>query len=273
MSLRELEALFARAGVAVPATLAELLADPGRVPPWFRAEVLADPARIVGLNETLREQGFFGVPWPGALIALGDDPAGNVWFTDTRDARFPVHLANHELLATDDLLDLSCAEPWGESLEAWLGTLAERNAEIERESPYAVFAAGEAETEALHGDPGAESLEAVFWSRARPYCELPDERRREIRGSLFGWTFAGLDPSVSFGLADDAAALALRQATPCALGAALDLLARVTDATRTTEMPPGLGARWEALRALVRQHGLEESAAWKTLGRHYRRPP
>jgi hypothetical protein len=90
-----------------PSSLAQALGRllaPGAVPPWFQADICRTLAGMDRLNRELLASGFFDVPWPQPFFAIGRDPAGNVYFIDTREPALPVHLANHELLSSDSLV-------------------------------------------------------------------------------------------------------------------------------------------------------------------------
>jgi hypothetical protein len=256
-----------------PSSLAQALGRllaPGAVPPWFQADICRTREEMDRLNEELLASGFFDVPWPQPFFAIGRDPAGNVYFIDTREAALPVCLANHELLSSDSLADLDCAEAWGDSVDRFLAELRARDAESERETPHAVFAAGHVELERLRAQPNADSLRAFFAARATPFCALAESRRRELTFGPFHWQFSGFAPSACFALVDDAVSLALEQDDPCLFGAALDLLASLGEATKTTELPPLLDEKWLDLAALVERYDARESRAWEQLTTHYR---
>jgi hypothetical protein len=257
-----------------PSSLAQALGRllaPGAVPPWFQADICRTREEMDRLNEELLASGFFDVPWPQPFFAIGRDPAGNVYFIDTREPALPVYLANHELLSSDSLDDLGCAEAWGDSVDLFLAELRARDAELERETPYSVFAAGHAQLERLRAHPDADSLRAFFAARATPFCALAESRRREVTFGPFHWQFSGFAPSACFALLDDAVRFTLEQDDACFFGAALDLLASLGDSTKTTEMPSLLDQKWQDLAARVQQYDAAGSRAWEQLTTHYRR--
>jgi hypothetical protein len=125
------------------------------------------------LNEELLASGFFDVPWPQPFFAIGRDPAGNVWFIDTREPALPVYLANHELLSSDSLVDLGCAEAWGDSVDLFLAELRARDAELERETPHAVFAAGSPDSRRRRASRCSMTRSSSRWSRMTPPSSAP----------------------------------------------------------------------------------------------------
>ena len=267
--MNELHALFARQHRAIPEQYASILNDVEVIPAWFRSDVYTDPAQIIQLNKDLRASGFGGEPWPEEFIALGSDPGGNVYFTDASDSRFPVYLANHELAGPEGVLQGS--ELCGNSFEEWLSTLRELNAHIEKDNPHSVFAAGGPEFERLRVNPGFDSLEALFSSRARPYCLLPASDQQRITAPLFGSLFNNLRRDVAFDLLGPATELALRQDDPCLFRVSLDLLSQLARDADTSEIPPRLDRAWVDLRERCERLGLRTSASWSALEQHYRR--
>jgi hypothetical protein len=85
-------------------------------------ELLDDPIRLIALNRLLREQGFFGLPWPTHFFSFGGDGSGNEYYLDLSRQATPVCFADHE----GSLYD----EPWP-SLQAWLAERLTEHAEWE----------------------------------------------------------------------------------------------------------------------------------------------
>lgn len=59
-------------------------------------EFSGDADEIIGLNLDLWEEGFSGLKWPDNFLVIGEDGAGNVYFTDLTKVRPAVFLADHE---------------------------------------------------------------------------------------------------------------------------------------------------------------------------------
>lgn len=60
-------------------------------------EFTGDADEVIGLNLEARREGFFGVKWPEHYLIIGEDGAGNSYFTDLKRERPVVFLADHEL--------------------------------------------------------------------------------------------------------------------------------------------------------------------------------
>ncbi len=60
-------------------------------------EFSSDADEIIGLNLEVRQGGFAGTKWPPHYFVLGDDGAGNYYFSDLKRTRPAVFLADHEL--------------------------------------------------------------------------------------------------------------------------------------------------------------------------------
>lgn len=67
-------------------------------------EFSGDADEIIGLNLEVWEEGFYGVKWPDHYLVIGEDGAGNNYFTDLKKERPAVFLADHELTATKNRL-------------------------------------------------------------------------------------------------------------------------------------------------------------------------
>ena len=87
-------------------------------------ELLDDAGGIVAVNRRLREQGFFGMPWPAHFFCFGGDGSGNEYYLDLRKEPSPVYFADHE----GSLYE----EQWP-SLDAWLAERLREQAELETE--------------------------------------------------------------------------------------------------------------------------------------------
>lgn len=60
-------------------------------------EFSGDADEVIGLNLELRRDGFYGVKWPNHYLVIGEDGAGNHYFTDLKRELPAVFLADHEL--------------------------------------------------------------------------------------------------------------------------------------------------------------------------------
>lgn len=74
-------------------------------------ELLDDPGELIAVNRRLREEGFFGMPWPAHFFCFGGDGSGNEYYLDLRKEPSPVYFADHE--------GSLYSEQWP-SLDAWL---------------------------------------------------------------------------------------------------------------------------------------------------------
>lgn len=59
-------------------------------------EFTGDADEVIGLNLEVRKEGFYGVKWPEHYLVIGEDGAGNNYFTDVRRETPAVFLADHE---------------------------------------------------------------------------------------------------------------------------------------------------------------------------------
>ena len=87
-------------------------------------ELLDDPAELIAVNRRLREDGFFGMPWPAHFYSFGGDGSGNEYYLDLRKEPSPVYFADHE--------GSLYGEQWP-SLDAWLAERLREQAEWEAE--------------------------------------------------------------------------------------------------------------------------------------------
>jgi len=70
-------------------------------------EFSGDADEVIGLNLELRNSGFCGIKWPAHYFVLGEDGAGNFYFTDLKKERPVVFLADHELTTVKGRLTTS----------------------------------------------------------------------------------------------------------------------------------------------------------------------
>jgi hypothetical protein len=87
-------------------------------------ELLDAPEQLIAINRRLREQGFFGLPWPAHYFSFGGDGSGNEYYLDLHKAPSPVYFADHEGSVYQ--------EQWP-SLQAWLTERLREQAEWEIE--------------------------------------------------------------------------------------------------------------------------------------------
>lgn len=86
--------------VILPPTYREFL-----LRPEFQSEAAGfqefsgDADEVIGFNLEVRRDGFGGVKWPLHYLVIGEDGAGNNYFTDLKRERPAVFLADHELTA------------------------------------------------------------------------------------------------------------------------------------------------------------------------------
>lgn len=45
-------------------------------------ELLDDPEQLIAINRRLREEGFFGMPWPAHFFSFGGDGTGNEYYLE-----------------------------------------------------------------------------------------------------------------------------------------------------------------------------------------------
>jgi len=87
-------------------------------------ELLDDAGEIIAVNRRLREDGFFGMPWPAHFFSFGGDGSGNEYYLDLRKEPSPVYFADHE--------GTLYSEQWP-SLDAWLAERIREQADFEKE--------------------------------------------------------------------------------------------------------------------------------------------
>lgn len=126
MTSGDLDRIERELGIRLPGDYrALLLAYPaGLGPSGPDYELLDDPAQLIAINRLLREEGFFGLPWPENFFSLGGDGFGNEYYLDLSKPTSPVYLADHE--------GSLYGEEWP-SLQAWLTERLKERAEWEEE--------------------------------------------------------------------------------------------------------------------------------------------
>ncbi len=137
MTPDELARIELELAVSLPETYREALRRPE-----FQSEAAGfqefsgDADEIIGLNLELREAGFYGVKWPPHYLVIGEDGAGNSYFTDLNKARPAVFLADHELTSNKKrLLTSETYETFADFIAFIHRMLAEVGATIESEEP------------------------------------------------------------------------------------------------------------------------------------------
>lgn len=60
-----------------------------------------DPALVLDLNNRLRNEGFRGSNWPGSLLVIGGNAAGDLYFLDLARETSPVFAVTHEMEGFD----------------------------------------------------------------------------------------------------------------------------------------------------------------------------
>ena len=98
MTTDDFEKIEKELSLSLPAAYREAL-----LRPEFQSEAAGfqeftgDADEIIGLNLEVRAEGFYGVKWPEHYLVVGEDGAGNNYFTDLNKERPAVFLADHEL--------------------------------------------------------------------------------------------------------------------------------------------------------------------------------
>lgn len=70
-------------------------------------EFSGDADEVIGLNLQVRKHGFYGVNWPEHYLVIGEDGAGNNYFTDLNRDHPAVFLADHEFTTNKRRLNTS----------------------------------------------------------------------------------------------------------------------------------------------------------------------
>ncbi len=98
MTAEDFEKIEKELSLSLPAAYREAL-----MRPEFQSEAAgfqeftSDADEVIGLNLEVRASGFYGVKWLEHCLVIGDDGAGNNYFTDVKKERSAVFLADHEL--------------------------------------------------------------------------------------------------------------------------------------------------------------------------------
>ena|SRR5688572_9848831 len=74
---------------------------------------------VIRMTKDLRANGFFGAEWPDHFLAIGDDGAGDYYFTDVHNDRPAVFLADHELTTNQNRLVFNKRSQYGTFAEFW----------------------------------------------------------------------------------------------------------------------------------------------------------
>ena len=97
MTAEDFEKIEKELSLSLPAAYREALARPE-----FQSEAAGfqeftgDADEVIGLNLEVRADGFCGVKWPVNYLVIGDDGAGDYYFTDVNRTTPAVFLADHE---------------------------------------------------------------------------------------------------------------------------------------------------------------------------------
>ncbi len=111
-------------------------------------EFTSDADEIIGLNLEVRADGFCGVKWPANHFVIGDDGAGDYYFTDLNRTTPAVFLADYELTTNKKRLITSEGYETFADFIAFISKLESEN--------DAAFAEEEAE-------PGSISAKKPWW--------------------------------------------------------------------------------------------------------------
>ncbi len=98
-------------------------------------EFSGDADEIIGLNLEIRAAGFYGVKWPQHYLVIGEDGAGNNYFTDLKKLRPAVSLADHELTNKNRLVTSETYETFADFIGFIHRLHAEAEAAVETEDP------------------------------------------------------------------------------------------------------------------------------------------
>ncbi|MGC3957965.1 MAG: SMI1/KNR4 family protein [Verrucomicrobiota bacterium] len=98
MNAEELARIEEELSVSLPLAYREIVLRPefqGEAAGFM--EFTGDADELIGLNLEARKEGFFGVKWPEHYLIIGEDGAGNSYFTDLKREHPAVFLADYEL--------------------------------------------------------------------------------------------------------------------------------------------------------------------------------
>ncbi len=149
MTAEDFEKIEKELSVSLPAAYRDALARPE-----FQSEAAGfqeftgDADEIIGLNLEVRADGFCGVKWPVTYLVIGDDGAGDYYFTDVNRTTPAVFLADHERTISPKRIVTSEAY---ETFADFIGFIAK----LESESDAAF-------TEEV-ADPGSTSAKKPWW--------------------------------------------------------------------------------------------------------------
>jgi hypothetical protein len=74
---------------------------------------------VIEATKDLRAHGFYGASWRDYFLVIGDDGAGDYYFTDLQKERPAVFFADHELKTNKDHLAVSDKEQYQTFSELW----------------------------------------------------------------------------------------------------------------------------------------------------------
>lgn len=74
---------------------------------------------VIKETKSVRKNGFYGVKWPENYLVIGDDGAGNVYFTDVTQERPAVLMAQHELTIGRRRLEIDERDKHQTFVEFW----------------------------------------------------------------------------------------------------------------------------------------------------------
>lgn len=82
-------------------------------------DLTGEADEVIEWTKELRSQGFYGAKWPNNFVVIGDDGAGDSYFTDVQKERPAVFFADHELTTNKDRLIVSEKEHYQTFSEFW----------------------------------------------------------------------------------------------------------------------------------------------------------
>jgi hypothetical protein len=93
-------------------------------------ELTGGADEVIKLTKDARKQGFYGATWPDNYLVIGDDGAGDYYFTDVQKERPAVFFADHELTTIKKKLVVSVEEQY-ETFSAFWKFIEEMAADTE----------------------------------------------------------------------------------------------------------------------------------------------
>lgn len=140
MTAEDFEKIEKELSISLPAAYRESL-----MRPEFQSEAAGfrdftgDADEIIGLNLEVRSAGFYGVKWPEHYFVIGEDGAGNSYFTDVNKERPAVFLADHELtISKKRLVTSETYETFADFIAFILGLQSENDAAFAEEETESV---------------------------------------------------------------------------------------------------------------------------------------